>query len=94
MRHLKIEVIGHRTISQPYYNIITSGSTVFPDQQVNAEPLLRIEIDKKTWDAMFDLYEAHLRGFLSPTVQDAWDQYLMTLHLCGEQNYAGHKQIK
>jgi len=95
MKHLRIEVIGQRIISRPYYNVQMQGTLIHEyENHPDSEPILRVEIDKESWDAMFDLYEAHMRGFQNPTVQDAWDQYVMTLHLCGEQNHAGHKTIR
>ena len=94
MRHLKIQIIGYKNVADPRHNIELIGTNTPPwHQDPQAETILRVEIDKQTWDQMFDLYESHIRGFRNPTIQDAWDQYIMMLHLCGEADFAGHKKI-
>lgn len=92
MRHLKIELVGYRSFDNGQYRDIRLRGVTVPERSWE-EPLLRVEIDKKSWDEMFDLYETHIFGRRHPAVQDAWDQYIMTMHLCGNDNQTGTKKI-
>ena len=93
MRHLRIKPIGYlQTVrSAPWSRDPYEPATYEIDKY--QEPILSVEIDKQTWDAMFDLYEAHLNGHKHPAIRDAWEQYQMTLHLCGDHHFAGNKKI-
>ena len=93
MKHLKIRPVGYMTTAQSPRWDFDPREPVSYDITGIREPILQVEIDKATWDAMFDLYEAHVNGHRHPAIQDAWDQYQMTLHLCGEHYFAGHKKI-
>jgi hypothetical protein len=47
----------------------------FDNIQYDSEPVLSVEIDKGTWEEMFDLYESHVKDRKHPAVRDAWEKY-------------------
>jgi len=44
-------------------------------------PCVEVQIPESDWRLIVQLIEAHERAIRHPSVQDAWDQYLMITHL-------------
>lgn len=44
-------------------------------------PCVRVEIPQRDWSRIVELIEAHERAIRHPSVEDAWDQYMMVRHL-------------
>ena len=89
MIHLKIRPIGYLNIAQPPWpQALNSGCNQFSTQGYRSigsnqpqEAILQVELTKRDWDEMFDLYESHHRAMLNPAVRDAWEQYQIVRHM-------------
>ena len=73
-------MIGHLNNARPQWPIAWARPDL-GNIHYETEPIVSIEMCKRDWDEMFDMYEGHHKDIKHPAVRDAWEQYQMVRQL-------------